>query len=146
MAVSDIIILVKNKRAPSGYSYIGEINNHIICVKFSPIPTSTQKPSIPAHSHSSNQLVSGYASANNTPPIPPRPASFTQNMASIEQSFVHVLKPGSETPTTPDFYNNTIQRAHSLTTNAYNPLQGVPFELNPIYDLKRPNKDKLVSI
>ncbi len=144
MAVSDIIILVKSKRPPAGYSFIGEINNHTICVKFSPIPTSAQKPSMPVHSLSSNQLVSGNASVNNG--IPPRPASFNQNMDAIEQSFVHVLKPDSNTPTTPDYYNTT-QRSHNLTTQMYNPLQGVPFELNPVYDLKRPsNRKTLVYI
>lgn len=138
MAVSDIIILVRNKRPPSGYSFIGEINSHTICVKFSPIPQATNQ-SIPAHSHSSSQIA-----ASGTPPMPPRPASLSQNLSGIEQSYIHVTRPCPDRPTatTPDFYNS-LQRGTSLSSNAYNPLQGVPFELNPIYDLKRPGNNSL---
>lgn len=142
MAVSDIIVLVKSKRPPSGYSFIGEINNHTICVKFSPIP-KTVNPSVPTHSYSSNQIA---GMAANTPPIPPRPASFNQNMASIEQSYIHV-RPSPDIPAareeTPDFYS-TSQRGYNMTHGVYNPLQGVPFELNPIYNLDRKENNHLV--
>lgn len=138
MAVSDIIILIKSKRPPNGYTYIGEINNHTICVKFSPIPTG--KPNVPSHSQSSNQV----SSMGNVPPIPPRPASF--NMTALEQSFVHVdkyPKPEVQPNESNDFYN-TMSRNQSVMNNVYNPLQGVPFELNPIYDLKNSKKINLV--
>jgi len=137
MAVSDIIILVKSKRPPNGYTYIGDINNHTICVKFSAIPSG--KPSLPPHSQSSNQV----ASSGNVPPIPPRPASF--NMSALEQSFVHVdkyPKPYEVQPNDIDFYN-TMSINSSITNTVYNPLQGVPFELNPIYALNNSKKANL---
>lgn len=143
MAVSDIIILVKNKRPPSGYSFIGEINNHTLCVKFSAIeskPASNMQSSA-----SSNQIASG-GHVPSIPPIPPRPASFSQNIGSIEQSYVHVPRPSSEQPATahaPNDFYSTLQRGQSVASSVYNPLQGVPFELNPIYDMEKTNNNIL---
>ena len=143
MAVSDIIILIRSKRPPPGYSFIGEINNHTICVKFSPIPNAKQMTSPSSY----NQIASS-SSSRIVPPLPPRPNSMSNNLSSLEQSYVHVNSP-SEVVVTPngsnDFYNslsrNGYQNHHH---NVYNPLQGVPFELNPMYNLKRTHNDNLV--
>lgn len=141
MAVSDIIILVKSKRPPVGYSFIGEINNHTICVKFSAIPNpNEQKQAGPAHSVSAHQLSAdtGYSRPSSYTPELPRPFS-----SHMEDGFVHV-RPSPEPPIanpgiSADFYNNTLQRGNSIHTSVHNPLQGIPFELNPIYDLKNRN-------
>lgn len=134
MAVSDIIVLVKSKRPPAGYSFIGEINNHIICVKFSAIPSGKQQaPQQPPHSQSVQQMSTGYPSQL----PPPRPMSYGQNLSTtVEDGFIHV-RPSPEPPATPsgsgDFYSS-LTRGSSIVQTAYNPLQGVPFELNPMYD------------
>lgn len=146
MAVSDIVILVKSKRPPAGYSFIGEINNHIICVKFSVIPSSNQQtPKPPVHSQSVNQINSGYPSQL----PPPRPMSYSQNLSTtVEDGFIHV-RPSPEPPSNPsssqDFYSN-LTRGTSIVQTAYNPLQGVPFELNPIYDMKNSNKNRSMDV
>jgi hypothetical protein len=46
---------------------------------------------------------------------------------------------GGEAATTPNDFYNTSQRSASYQNhlNSYNPLHGVPFELNPIYNLKK---------
>lgn len=136
-AVSDIQIQVKSKRPPNGYSYIGEINNHSICIKFSQIPNNSG-----SGSNLTNKLSLG------PPPIPPRPNSqvmTNQNdpFSSIEQDFVHVkISPSNEfaNSNNNEFYNTnrSIQSNHSHT--GFNPLQGVPFEINPVYDTFKANR------
>lgn len=73
-AVSDIILLVKSKRPPVGYSYIGEINNHAVCIKFSQIPSPT---STTGNANRSSMVAGGGAvgAQGTPPPIPPRPHS-----------------------------------------------------------------------
>lgn len=125
-AVSDIIILIKNKRPPGGYSYIGEINGQSICIKFSQIPKNS-----PSSANLNKQAV--------PPPIPPRPftsQAFGQDTL-VENNFVHVSWP------TPEF-NSAKQTNEVIDTNQYiqsnnNPLHGVPFEINPIYHSLKSN-------
>jgi len=145
-AVSDIIILVRTKRPPLGYSFIGEINNHTICVKFSPIQNiKTQPPSLPM-SMSTNNLPYPIPA----PPIPPRPISVGQNLndrfssATIDQSYVFIESGTNEQHRSVNDSTNTLQRHQSQTSHInYNPLQGVPFEINPIYDSIRSRESNL---
>jgi ESCRT-I complex subunit MVB12 len=119
-AVSDIILLSKTKRAPMGYNYIGEINNHLICIKFAQIPTG-QQASVAA------------------PPIPPRPYSMT-NMQD-ENGFV-IVNPRQPSP--PQNGAGQQQQNHPQHNAAtYNPLSGVPFEINPAYNFE--NADNRVD-
>jgi hypothetical protein len=135
VAVSDIIILMKSKRAPVGYSYIGEINNQSICIKFSPIPNNTSSNSSP-----NNQVQSI------PPPIPPRPTFVPQAVDdSLEQSYVHVNVDSFATTNgaNADIHMNRLyvaQNSHSI----YNPLQGVPFEINPIYQGLSSKQEELI--
>jgi ESCRT-I complex subunit MVB12 len=143
VAVSDIVILVRSKRAPMGYSYIGEINGHAVCIKYSTIPTTNNNnnnakipPSI------SNQNFSGSPYSSNgtatiAPPVPPRPLSYlntssNSDLSSLEQSFVYVSKDNINSNSNPPGYN-TAQRSFQSQQSHYNPLQGVPFEINPLY-------------
>lgn len=139
-AVSDIIILVRSKRPPIGYTFIGEINNHTICVKFS--PATKQQTTIPS-SMSTNNLPtpsSLYPQQLQAPPVPPRPNSIANlSVASLEQTYVHI-----DSNSTNNDYSNTIrsyQTQNSHTT--YNPLQGVPFEINPIYNAYKAKENGL---
>lgn len=152
-AVSDIIILVRTKRPPTGYSFIGEINNHTICVKFSPIQnTKSQPPQLPM-SMSTNNLPYplGYVAP---PPIPPRPMSVGQNLsdrlssATLDQGYVLIDSNSNEqqrSSVTPNSdLTNTLQRYQTqISHHNYNPLQGVPFEINPIYDSVRSRESNL---
>lgn len=115
-----MIILVKNKRPPTGYSYIGEVNSHSICIKFSQIPDNS-----PSHR---NKIKSA-----DPPPIPPRPyQNQSLNQDSIENDYIHINS--NEQPSEQNHNFNTI-RSTSSNQNSLNsnPLQGVPFEINPIY-------------
>ena len=158
MAVSDIVVQVRSKRAPMGYSYIGEINNHSLCIKFSTIPASSGAhaasgagPNVripPSISNSNMASMSNVTSP--PPPVPPRPLSYVNLNAqtassnndslNIEQTYVHVNKPNHAfDPTPPVLSKNqqVLQTQHSIT---YNPLQGVPFEINPVYSASKTTK------
>ena len=116
-----------------GYSYLGEINNQSICIKYSSIPqtgSSTAQANLPSSisNHNMNAFNTHYNNNSTAPPVPPRPVSYSNmnsntsnDILSIEQTFVHV--------------NNLPHSVHSMspTNQGYNPLQGVPFEINPIY-------------
>ena len=131
-----------------GYSYLGEINNQSICIKYSSIPqtgSSAAQANLP--SSISNQNLNAFNNQYNNngpaPPVPPRPTSYSNmnpntsnDILSIEQTFVHVNnRPHSVhsmSPTNQGY--NTAQRAYQTQlSHAYNPLQGVPFEINPVY-------------
>ena len=128
-----------------GYSYLGEINNQSICIKYSSIPQtggSTAQSKLPPSV--SNHNLNSFNSTNNNnspaPPVPPRPTSFlnmnpntSNDILSIEQTYVHVNnRPHSMSPTNQGY--NTTQRAYQTQlSHVYNPLQGVPFEINPVY-------------
>lgn len=85
-------------------------------------------------SHSVQEMAPAYPHQQ----VPPRPLSLSQNLNN-EDGFVHV-RPSPEPPVnsaaagSTDFYStNTVQRANSSQA-VYNPLSGVPFEVNPMYD------------
>jgi hypothetical protein len=115
-AVSDIILLCKTKRAPMGYNYIGEINNHLLCIKFSQIPTGSNHG--PA------------------PPIPPRPVSIATS-SSDSDGFVHVNRqpsPPTYPPSSVNGHDGNLNLFQSqVSIGGYNPLNGVPFQINPAY-------------
>ncbi|RNA00748.1 multivesicular body subunit 12B-like [Brachionus plicatilis] len=122
-AVSDLIILIKNKRPPTGYSYIGEINGQSICIKFSQIPNNSP-------------TFRGQSKPVGPPPVPPRPYQ-TQPFSpdTIENDYVHIMGQ-NELPNA--IYNNqqfNTNRSMSSNQNSLNvnPLHGVPFEINPVY-------------
>ena len=133
-----------------GYSYIGEINGHSICIKFSQIPDNKSTripPSI------SNQQIA----YNSPPPIPPRPPSMVgtfndPSIASIEQTYIVVNPPQAPhlNRQSTDLNNqqvyNTMQRLQTQhSNNAYNPLHGVPFQINPAYtNNNRADADELI--
>ncbi|CAF1010783.1 unnamed protein product [Brachionus calyciflorus] len=134
-AVSDIIILLKSKRPPFGYSYIGEINGQSICIRFSQIPKNS-----PTSNQGLRQLI--------PPPIPPRPNSSQSNFQDgiVEKDFVYVATPGIQPEINRtnnfDYPQNTIRSYNSVnsSTNS-NPLNGIPFQINPIYDSLRINNN-----
>ncbi len=99
-------------------------------MKFSLIPKQTNSQPSPIHTSQSVPVIPP------TYPHPPRPVSYSQNM-NMEDGFV-VVRPSPEPPVNPsgestDFYS-TVQRATSLSQAVQNPLSGVPFEINPMYD------------
>jgi hypothetical protein len=114
---------MKTKRAPPGYSYIGEINYHSVCIKYSQIPN---------------------AQSIQPPPIPPRPTSIhNKNNNLVDQDgFVHLDSPANSRSSL-NQNNNDAQSSHHQMHNSatYNPLQGVQFEINPAYNLSKNNNN-----
>jgi hypothetical protein len=84
------------------------------------------------------------------PPIPPRPMSVNQNLSdrlsttNLDNGYV-VVDNERQMNAHSDYSNNTMRSYQSQNSHQpYNPLQGVPFEINPIYDSMRSKEDQLV--
>uniref|UniRef100_A0A1L8DCP5 Multivesicular body subunit 12A n=1 Tax=Nyssomyia neivai TaxID=330878 RepID=A0A1L8DCP5_9DIPT len=114
-AVTDIIICLKSKKAPSGFLIAGEINGLSVCYKVGPavrplpeLPaTDNRDKVIPALGNLSISHI--YENTKTSPQLPSRPAP----------------KP----PTTPQSPTNTLYG--TLGGATYAELDGVPFVLNP---------------
>jgi hypothetical protein len=131
-----------------GYSYLGEINNQSICIKYSSIPQTGGSTKLPP-SVSMNSFNNSNNNSSPAPPVPPRPSSFVNmnpsDILSIEQTYVHVNNhPHSANSMSPTNHGyNTTQRAYQTQiSHVYNPLQGVPFEINPVYSANDTAKNK----
>jgi len=156
-AVSDIVLLVKSRRPPTGYSFIGEINGHAMCIKFSQIPNSSSSSGVTSGVQARNP-----AAAATPPPIPPRP--YSSASSDFPSDYVNVPRlpptppmfnggssgfPINNNPNMADlnFVSPRAQQAaaaqqtghhhnqyHQHSQMGFNPLQGVPFEINPLYN------------
>lgn len=117
-AISDIILLAKDKRAPAFYSSKGEINGCMLCVRYSKIPK--QKAVAPSIS---DRIKSGSAT---TPTRQLQTPVYPHNTNQIQMPMPY----GAAAPNS-DFYR-TVQRIFDSAAS-YNPLEGVPFEIDSIY-------------
>ena len=139
-AICDLIIMGRAKRAPQGYTYLGEVNGFIICVRYAPVPDARAGGNFYAASASNKQP------APLMPTPPPRPPSIHSNLAlnDIENGFVHVNTTngsGSSNQHYPNNNNNSSNNGggghHEYSHKHYNPLDGVPFQLNPVFAVSR---------
>jgi hypothetical protein len=126
IAIADIIILQRTKRAPSSYTYIGEINGHVICVKYLPIPL-LPKGDMPSNKPHNNSTIHPDNRSKSSSPSSP-------NMEELDKQYVHVE---------PENTNSTPILAPQHAN--YNPMQDIPFVINPVYNLtKKDATDELV--
>ena len=84
LAITDIIILSKSKKAPEGFTLAGEMNGLVICYKSSPLPpgaeTSAQSAPLPYQAHQINRPLPDLPKTSQPAsllPVPPsnRPAT-----------------------------------------------------------------------
>ena len=150
-AVSDIVVLVRSKRAPTNYTYLGEINGHSICIKFSPVvPLANPATGGQASVYRSPSLSSGGGASTPSPVPPPRPPnpSATEN-GSNNSAISFQYSNGGEMPA--NGVSNTVSsqsrsggnhlhQSQLSSSTTYNPLYGVPFEINPFYDVGNQHK------
>lgn len=153
-AVSDIILLVKSKRPPVGYSYIGEINNHAVCIKFSQIPSPTSTtgnanrssmvaggaqgtpPPIPPRPHSNLNPLGGDPNLNdyvNVPRLPPVPPQWSHGMGPTNGGGGFPIADVDSHFNELNFNPHRQSLASTHTQSSMNPLHGVPFQINPVY-------------
>lgn len=118
-AVNDIILLTKTKRPPEGYSFVGDVNGVVICMKLGKVPAETQN-----FQHASSALQP-HAPNIQRPAPPPPIAGYGNGVASPYVAPV-AAPPRSDILARPT--TGTIKRADS--TLAQNPLADVAFQLN----------------
>jgi len=110
LAVTDIIILSKAKKAPDGFTLAGEINGLVICFKSAPLPAeATASPNLlpyqvnyKSHPHSASPVLSHN-------PVRPAPAL--------------ALNPANTSV-------NKSSAVSSGTFSGFGALDGVPFQLS----------------
>lgn len=118
-AISELVILSKSKRPPSGYTMIGEVNGLIFCFKTNPVPADTQS-SLP-QSGSSPSLVQQTSIEQPTQAAP----SYLQQTS---KSYFATLSRGKH------MYSHCVEDSHvpnDIQESIINaPLAGVPFQLS----------------
>ncbi|XP_063245184.1 multivesicular body subunit 12B [Bacillus rossius redtenbacheri] len=136
--VTDIIILSRAKKAPSGFSLAGEINGLTVCFKTAAIST-TSKPVPPSPSDLSYSISpapperapkASWNSGKPTRPPPPVPATngvHPEGSSPHEYERLMNLTPSRPAPSRP---HQTAASSFFATLAAYNALEGVPFVLN----------------
>nr|XP_006817138.1 PREDICTED: multivesicular body subunit 12B-like [Saccoglossus kowalevskii] len=137
-AVCDLLLLAKAKRAPAGYTLIGELNGMLICLKIGPIPQQQQQQ----QQSSPPSLISMPPSYMSTPP--------SYSMGPIQQNqsspshlpYSRPAIPARPAPVAPPQTSPTrtgvqVQRSQELPRQQANPsfgIEGVPFQLNKKFD------------
>jgi len=118
LAVTDIIILSKAKKAPDGFTLAGEINGLVICYKSAPLPAEpTASPNLLPYQKNLkptafDQPSSLRSNSPSRPNVPTRPAPTP----SINPS--------------PNSANNKKSAISSGTLSGFTGLEGVPFGLS----------------
>ncbi|KAI1715789.1 multivesicular body subunit 12 domain-containing protein [Ditylenchus destructor] len=113
-AVSDILILSKSKKPPKGYTIAGDVDGMIICYRVSTIPESYGRLK---HSQSSDMNNANKGQAPLYPEINNPNYAYrhsTSDLGKVNESISAF----------------TIKAAQ---TNQIKGIDGVPFQLNPIY-------------
>lgn len=125
-AICEIVILSNSKKAPRGFTLVGDINGYTLCYKTGPIR--------PPDAAIVERMKSGSITPREAPPKPNTPFIYPQ---------IQMPKPYGTNGTfvqASDFYR-TVSRTYESN---YNPLQGIPFEINPIFK-KTDGLNQLVS-
>ncbi|KAL1488350.1 hypothetical protein ABEB36_014827 [Hypothenemus hampei] len=117
-AVTDIVVCSRLKKAPSGFSFAGEINGVTVCYK-----------------------MGNTESTQNSPSTQPKPTSPNSNTVypSLDDDY-EILRPGpgyppgpvrpAPKPPAPTVLNHQTS-THTLSGSSYSGLEGVPFIVNP---------------
>ncbi|KAK7576172.1 hypothetical protein V9T40_012458 [Parthenolecanium corni] len=120
--VTDIILLGRNKRAPDGYSYVGDLNGLILCLKSKPAATvfSNISPSVNIF----NGLMKSHteSSLNGNSAAPTGEISFSHDNEPHDYEKL-VVKPTRPAPAVPS--QNQFN-----CSSSYQGIQGIPFLLN----------------
>ncbi|XKL60965.1 hypothetical protein PGB90_008022 [Kerria lacca] len=119
--VTDIILLNKNKRAPDGFTLIGDLNGLLLCIKVK--PAATVLSNISPNVCNGFLKPNGEKSLNGHNNIPTGEICYSQDNEphDYEKLVVKPIRPAPEIP---------ISFSHSFYNSTYQGLQGVPFMLN----------------
>jgi len=144
LAITDIIILSKSKKAPEGFTLAGEMNGLVICYKSSPLPpgaeTSAQSAPLPYQAHQINRPLPDLPKTSQPASLLPVPPSNRPATSPTHASAKTPVRPAPLPPTTKTAQssnhdshdNNNHQLIISSTTlSGFTGLEGVPFSLGP---------------
>ncbi|XP_014258797.1 multivesicular body subunit 12A [Cimex lectularius] len=152
-AVTDVILLSKNRKAPQGFKLAGDINGLAVCFKVN-TEFSMKKPPSPtpvlSYSLSPNGIqLSDVPKKQNQPsngiyPVvsPPKPTSpggddyVNMLMPKRKAPPVPISPPGPSTSSPPPLtYKSAHNPSNYSTLGSYQGLEGVPFVLHPTLQL-----------
>ncbi|GFN92871.1 multivesicular body subunit 12b [Plakobranchus ocellatus] len=128
-AITELIFVTRTqRRAPMGYSLVGELNNMSLCFKMGKVPRTggsgpETQPSGPLSQGSGSSALPysfNPVAAQGAPPVPPRPPI-----------------PGQTSVTRPGVLERTLSR----TGGAVHALSGIEWKLNPQYKTLMDLKD-----
>ncbi|XP_046437154.1 multivesicular body subunit 12B-like [Daphnia pulex] len=136
LAITDIIILSKSKKAPEGFTMGGEINGLVLCYKSAPLPSNSNPmlnrvlPSLPAVNLKPT-TNSGFTSS--TPVVSPTP--YTKNSSNANPQIKSPVRPAPLPPLNndkPSPDDNPATKNHLIvistsTLSGFTGLEGVPF-------------------
>ncbi|XP_070531698.1 multivesicular body subunit 12B-like [Ptychodera flava] len=144
-AVCDILLLAKAKRAPAGYTLIGELNGMLICLRLGPIPhqqRQQQQQAAPQQQQHQQQHQQQQQQPQSMVSMPPSYLSMPPTYSMDQQS-----NPASNLPyTAPSMgqmsasmlrTTSRVQRSQDLPGQQANPsygIEGVPFDLNKRFE------------
>jgi len=137
-AVSDLIILAKQKRPPQGFTLAGEIDGLLLCYKYGVIPpdfpgnrsNANVYPNLPYPIHPLSHTSNGPASTP-TRPAPPLPIQNHMQGSANRNSW----------------NENPYARQTSISgAPAHSGIDGVPFELNPRIKISQSNNNNRLPV
>lgn len=125
-AITDLILLTRSqRRAPIGYTLVGELNNMSLCYKMGQVncPAAHPAPTAAVQGYTPAATPYGLAPARPAPPVPaPRSSGST--------GLPYAMTPGAASSAT------HVSGAQTTSANAQiHPLSGIEWKMNPRYSL-----------
>ncbi|GAB6024853.1 hypothetical protein CHUAL_009971 [Chamberlinius hualienensis] len=141
-AITDLIVLGKSKRAPSGFTLAGDMNGQLICFKATPVPKETKSSLQPttasparnsvasSSAPNSNSSLSS-ASIHNLPypvsatEVQPPPLYPTEQLQSVSNALPQLSR-HMTLPKNLEYGRSRQSRSHYASSNIINPPVPVP--------------------
>lgn len=130
LAITDVIILSKAKKAPEGFTMAGEVNGLLLCYKSSPLPASNPKPL--------SNFVLPPLTVNLKPTTPnPSHRNSLPCPNPISPSLSGAKSPVRPAPLPPVNKSNPASPTRTVVVSAatlsgHTGLEGVPFTFGPL--------------
>merc|ERR1719239_390449 len=123
-AITDLILLYRSqRRAPIGYTLVGELNNMSLCYRMGKVKSTSSTPEA-----APSRELEGYAASAAPYGMPPvasgLPYSFTPQTTS----------PPTPAPRNPPTHSAAVPTATSSNSNIP-PLSGIEWKMNPRYSV-----------
>lgn len=125
LAITDIIILSKSKKAPEGFTMAGEVNGLLVCYKSAPLPT-TPNPLSNVLPTPLSVNVKPVATENNPPNLPSRNSNSNQPISPVRPA---PLPPAANKDTSSSEINTSSTRLVVISSSTLSGSTGSYFSL-----------------